>query len=83
MCEFLKGPNNNDVKKIKELSERITAEQHVCDALFTVLSDMRANPSSSKMREVTNLYSKMILARSTKDFTGIEDMAHEIIGVIR
>lgn len=80
MCEFLKGPEHKDMKKIAELSARVTAEKHVCDAIFSALSDAKRNPSSPKMNEVTDLYSRLLLARSTNNFSGLEEIAHQIMG---
>ena len=79
MCEFLKGPNHNDVKKIAALNARITAEKHVCDALFMTLLEAKANPSSRKINEASDLYSRLLLARSTNDFSGLEEISHNIM----
>lgn len=80
MCEFLKSDTHNDVRKINELTQRVNAEKHVCDALFSVLTSLTATPSTTRMREASDLYSKMLLARSTHDYSGIEDFAHKLIG---
>ena len=80
MCEFLKGPEHKDMKKIAELTARVTAEKHVCDAVFAALSEAKRNPSSNKMSEASDLYSRLLLARSTNDFTGLEEIAHRITG---
>jgi hypothetical protein len=80
MCEFLKGPEHKDMKKIAELTIRANAEKHVCDALFATLSEAKRNPSSPKMNEASDLYSRLLLARSTNDFSGLEEIAHHIMG---
>lgn len=80
MCEFLKGPEHKDVKKIAELTERVNAERHACDALFFAFSEAKRNPSSAKINEASDLYSRLLLARSTNDFDGIEEIAHRITG---
>lgn len=80
MCEFLKGPEHKDVKKIAELTLRLNAEKHVCDAVFAALSEAKRNPSSSKLNEATDLYSRLLLARSTNNFDGLEEIAHRITG---
>jgi hypothetical protein len=79
MCEFLKGPNHTDVKKIAELNARVIAEKHVCDALFVTLLEAKATPSSHKINKASDLYSRLLLARSTNDFSGLEEFSHQII----
>lgn len=73
MCEFLKGPNHKDVKKIAELEYYLSSERHACDALFASLAN-------NKVSEAMDLYSRVILARSTGDYENIIDSCHKITG---
>ena len=80
MCQFLTGENDVDRTKIRKLSAHLNAERHACDALFSALSEAKVNPTSQKISKATDLYSRIILARSTNDFSEIEDIAHQITG---
>ena len=80
MCEFLKGPEHKDMKKIAALTVHLSAERHVCDAMFAAFAEAKRNPSSTRVSEASDLYSRLLLARSTNDFDGIEEIAHRITG---
>ena len=85
MCEFLTGPDNNDRKQIAELQERVSVERHAADALFSAMSDqtdasLSDDEKHDSYRAARDLYSRLIQARSDRNFTGIIDAAHKIMG---
>ena len=85
MCEFLTGQDNNDRKQIAQLREYSSVERHAADALFRAMSDQADSSISDEEKLVSyraarDLYSKLIQARSDKNFSGIIDDAHQIIG---
>jgi hypothetical protein len=73
MCDFLTGPNHRDKRRITQLEEQLKAERHACDALFASLRNKHSS-------EAMNLYSRVLLARSTNNYEQIIDLSHEIIG---
>ena len=83
MCQFLTGENDVDRIKIRELSVHLNAERHVCDALLSALTESRTNPSSKKINDAVDLYSRLLLARANKDFALLEDIAHRITGEVQ
>lgn len=77
MCEFLKGPNNADVKRIKELTLQVEALNFLCDVSFSALIEAHGNPQNHNIALAKDLYSRLLLARETHEFSEILNIKHE------
>ena len=77
MCEFLKGQNHTDVKRIKELTIQVEALNFLCDVSFSALVEAHANPRNHNIALAKDLYSRLLLARETHDFSEILNIKHE------
>lgn len=85
MCEFLVGSDNNTRRKISELTEHVSVERHAADALFSAMTDQHDESLSedekyASYRMAKDMYSRLLQARSDRNFSGIVTLAHQILG---
>ena len=85
MCEFLTGSDDKDRKRIAQLTEYSSVERHVADALFHTMCEQRNSSLTDKEKDVSyrkavDMYSKLIQARSDKNFSEIIPIAHALMG---